>query len=135
MTERRDFLKIALSTTAGATAFNATGVFAGTASLPPGLIYTEANPGKWAKKVNSHLPVVEVADGKVTVTTNHGMSEEHFIVRHTLVTRAGEVVGENTFSPDDENAVSMFDLPAGETAFYATSFCNKHDLWVAAFSV
>ncbi len=135
MHERRGFLKAALATTAVAAAVNGRIALAGAVPLPPGLIYTAENPGKWAKKVKSHLPVVEVTGGKVTVTTHHGMSEAHFIVRHTLVTLGGEVVGENTFSPDDEKAVSVFELPSGEKALYATSFCNKHDLWVAEFTV
>ena len=61
---------------------------------------------------------------------NHPMTEPHFIVRHTLVGDDGEVLGEKTFSPDNEKAVSEFKVPTGKKVRYATSFCNKHDFWV-----
>lgn len=134
MTNRRDFLKASLAATAGVSVANVGIVSASTATLPPGLIYTGENPGKWDKKVKSHLPVVKVEGNKVTVETKHGMTEKHYIVRHTLVSKDGEVLAEKTFSPDDEAALSVFELPSGKTALYATSFCNKHDMWVAEIS-
>lgn len=135
MTNRRKFLQATIATAAGALAANTSQVSAMASSLPGGLIYTKENPGMWSGKIKGHLPVVTVAGNKVTVETKHGMSNKHFIVRHTLVTKGGEVIDTNTFSPKDEAAVSIFELPAGEHAFYATSFCNKHDLWVTEFSV
>lgn len=131
MSNRRDFLKASLAVAAGASAGSITLASADSGALPKGVIYTRENPGKWDKKVNSHLPVVTVDGGKVTVETKHGMSEKHFIVRHTIVAADGEVLGEKTFSPSDDDAKSVFELPAGKTALYATSFCNKHDMWVA----
>ena len=131
MSNRRDFLKASLAVAAGVSAGNISIASADTSSLPKGVIYTKENPGKWAKKVKSHLPVVTVEGGRVTVETKHGMSEKHFIVRHTIVAADGEVLGEKTFWPSDEEAKSVFELPAGKTALYATSFCNKHDMWVA----
>ena len=104
------------------------------ASLQPfgGIIYTKENPGKWKGKVGSHAPQISVAGRKVTVTTPHPMSQGHFIVRHTLVLKDGSVGGEKTFFPvKDTKAVSTFELPEGyKSSFYATSFCNLHDLWV-----
>lgn len=135
MKNRRDFMKSSLAIAAGAFAVNASPALANKPSFASGLIYTRDNPGKWAKKVESHLPIVKVEGKKVTITTDHGMSEKHFIVRHTLVSGEGNVLGENTFSPDDEEAVSVFEIEGEHTALYATSFCNKHDLWVEAFSV
>jgi len=134
MSNRRDFLKASLGVAAGVSAANIGIVSADSSMLPPGLIYTKENPGKWDKKVKSHLPMVKVEGSTVTVETKHGMSEEHFIVRHTLVAKDGEVLGEKTFSPSDDDAISVFELPAGKTALYATSFCNKHDMWVAEIS-
>jgi len=134
MSNRRDFLKASLGVAAGVSAANIGIVSADSSMLPPGLIYTKENPGKWDKKVKSHLPMVKVEGNTVTVETKHGMSEEHFIVRHTLVAKDGEVLGEKTFSPSDDDAISVFELPAGKTALYATSFCNKHDMWVAEIS-
>ncbi len=131
MSNRRDFLKASLAVAAGVSAGNITIASAASGALPAGVIYTKENPGKWAKKVKSHLPVVTVDGGRVTVETKHGMSEKHFIVRHTIVAADGEVLGEKTFYPSDEEAKSVFELPAGKKALYATSFCNKHDMWVA----
>lgn len=97
-----------------------------------GIVYTNANPGKWSKKIGSHAPLISIAGSKVTVTTAHPMSQEHYIVRHTLVLEDGTVAGAKTFYPmQDTKAVSKFELPTGYKAkFYATSFCNLHDLWV-----
>ena len=97
-----------------------------------GIIYTKDNPGKWKGKEGSHVPKISVEGRKVTVTTPHPMSQGHYIVRHTLVLKDGSVIGENTFFPvKDTKAVSNFELPEGyKSSFYATSFCNLHDLWV-----
>ncbi|OAD21094.1 Desulfoferrodoxin, ferrous iron-binding region domain protein, partial [Candidatus Thiomargarita nelsonii] len=105
-------------------------------SWPSNIVYTAENPGQWAKKVGGHLPKVSIEGNKITITTDHGMSEKHYIVRHTLVSEDGKVLGAKTFSPSDEEAVSTFDLPEGPISkLYATSFCNKHDLWVTEFTV
>jgi len=96
-----------------------------------GVIYTKDNPGKWGKKVGSHLPSITVENSKVTLETKHPMSEKHYIVRHTLVLEDGTVAGAKTFYPDTKNAVSIFDLPAGyKGKIYGTSFCNLHDFWL-----
>tara|TARA_B100000315_G_C14576139_1_gene587999 strand:+ start:535 stop:942 length:408 start_codon:yes stop_codon:yes gene_type:complete len=134
--KRRDFLKSTLLVAAGAlmpASFNA---FAGSGLEFPGIIYTPDNSGKWSAKVGGHMPNVALQGDEVNITTNHSMSQEHYIVRHTLVSKEGEVLGEKTFYPSDPEAVSTFQLPKGSgQKFYATSFCNKHDFWVAAFSV
>ena len=115
------------------------GVKTARASLQPssGIIYTKENPGKWEGKAGSHAPQISVAGRKVTITTPHPMSQGHFIVRHTLVLKDGSVAGEKTFFPvKDTKAVSTFELPEGyKSSFYATSFCNLHDLWVTEGSL
>jgi superoxide reductase len=104
------------------------------ASVQPfaGIIYTKENPGKWKEKVGSHAPQISVEGRQVTITTPHPMSQGHFIVRHTLILKDGSVAGEKTFFPvKDTKPVSTFELPEGyKSSFYATSFCNLHDLWV-----
>ena len=135
MKNRRDFLKTSLVISAGVVATNSAPVFASTTAFQKGIIYTKDNPGKWAKKVGGHLPIVTVDGNQVTIETKHGMSEEHYIVRHTIVSGNGEVLGEKTFSPTDEKALSVFKLEGKYSVLYATSFCNKHDLWVSEFSV
>lgn len=102
----------------------------------PGIIFTEESQAGWDGKAGSHVPKVTVKDNKVTLLTEHGMSETHFIVRHTLVDEKGTMLGSKTFSGSDEKAESTFELPAGfKGKLYATSFCNKHDFWLKEFSV
>jgi len=137
MNNRRDFLKltfgVAIAGIVGSkAAFADSG---GKAAFPAGVVYTRENPGRWAAKVGSHLPQVSVSGRKVTVTTKHPMSEKHYIVRHTLVAEDGTILGAKTFYPTDKKAVSEFEVPAGITAFYATSFCNLHDFWVLKFAM
>ena len=63
--------------------------------------------------MDSHLPSIAIDGNQVTVETNHGMSNKHFIVRHTLISKDGEVLGEKTFTPDDDDAISSYTLPDG----------------------
>ncbi len=137
MKTRRNFLKTTAIVAAGVAVSGKAMAAKGkkhTLDLP-GLIYTEEQQGKWQNKAASHLPQVTVEGNKVTLVTNHGMSEQHYIVRHTLVDTEGNVLGAKTFYPVDEPK-SVFELPEGfKGKLYATSFCNKHDFWVAAFEV
>lgn len=135
MNSRRKFLQTALVLAGGMAISSPKQVFAGADSYA-GIVYTKNNPGKWAKKVGSHLPQVTVKDKKVTILTDHPMGEKHYIVRHTLVTADGKVLGEKTFYPTDKKAESNYELPQGHASIlYATSFCNKHDFWVAEVKV
>ncbi|OHB89490.1 MAG: hypothetical protein A3D13_05720 [Planctomycetes bacterium RIFCSPHIGHO2_02_FULL_40_12] len=140
MSNRRTFLKSSLAVAAGLAVGHVSPVSADTVSFPNGIVYTKNNPGKWSQKVNGHAPIVNVEGNKVTVTTTHGMTDEHYIVRHTIVSENGDVLGEKTFSPSDAEAKSVFELSDvsskyvwDTTTLYATSFCNKHDLWVTEF--
>ena len=131
MQHRRDFLK---STAATASLL-------AVSSLPqPALaadtkfknvIFTQDDPGRWEGKQRVHVPQVKIRGSKVAVVTNHPMSNEHFIVRHTLVLANGTYVGSKTFTPADKPQ-SEYELPAGyKGKFYVTSFCNLHDFWLA----
>ncbi len=136
MTERREFIKGTLIVAAGMVVAGPLAGSAMAATLPPGLVYTKKNPGMWAAKVGSHAPVVSVEGRNVTIRTNHSMSEKHYIVRHTLVSADGRVLGTKTFYPTDKEPVSTFKLPEVYTStLYATSFCNKHDFWVTVFNL
>lgn len=132
MATRRNILKTTIALPAILAGGQLTQVFAKapSADCPEGIVYTKEKPGKWSKKIRSHAPMVSIKDGNITLETVHGMSEEHYIVRHTLVTESGKVIGEKTFYPKDKNAVSTFKLPENPKVLYATSFCNKHDLWL-----
>lgn len=138
MSNRRSFIKGALSVAAVASTASVTRSMA--LSAPPvamaGIIYTKENPGMWAKKVGGHLPSIDLDGSKVTIATDHGMSVKHFIVRHTLVDANGKTLGAKTFTPDDEKPISTYTLPEGyKGKLYATSFCNKHDFWLAETEV
>jgi superoxide reductase len=87
-------------------------------------------------KEGAHVPKVTVAGGKVTILTPHPMTPPHFIVKHTLLTPEGKIIGEKTFTAADPKAESAYDLPAGfKGALWATSFCNLHDLWLTELTV
>jgi superoxide reductase len=136
MTDRRNFIKTSLIVAGGmaisSTAFAAKKSTTGT----KGLIYSKDNAGMWAEKVGSHAPMVEVNGNIITLTTEHGMSERHYIVRHTLVAADGIVLGDKTFYPEDPKAVSTYELNEGSKGkYFATSFCNKHDFWVTEFEI
>ena len=136
MQKRRDFVKTSLLMAAGTAIGSSSAASAKNKLKFSGIIYTADDPGKWDKKVGSHAPKVAVKGKNVTITTKHGMTEQHYIVRHTLVSEKGEVLGEKTFYPTDKKAISTFTLPEkNNSKLYATSFCNKHDLWITEFSV
>ena len=145
MSNRRKFLKSSLAVAAGLVVGRVSPVSAGQASCSfpkKGIIYSKKYPGKWSGKIGGHVPNVEVDGNKVTITTKHGMSDEHYIVRHTLVNTNGKVLGEKTFKSSDAETKSVFELSDTSTKYawdtttlYATSFCNKHDLWVTRFEV
>ena len=135
MGSRRSFLKGSLVLAGTVAAGHVAEAQAGTA-LPPALVYTKDAPGRWAGKEGLHVPKVAVEGGKVTIVTPHPMTAQHFIVKHTLITPAGKLVGEKTFASTDAKAESAYDLPAGFTGtLWATSFCNLHDLWLTEVTV
>ena len=149
MSERRNFLKLVAAGPAGALLlpmFSETG--AGTMAadlesaadvlgkLPDNIIYSAAHPGVWKGKEGSHIPAVDVKKSgdklSLRVETKHGMSESHYIVRHTVVTDCGKVVGAKTFKWNDEPTSEYeFELDGKCKQFFVMSYCNLHDLWVA----
>lgn len=132
MSDRRQFLKIALTAAAGV-AVGGVNASAETGPFPSGVVYTESDPGMWKKKVGSHLPQVSVDGDKVIIETRHGMSKDHYIVRHTLVAGDGTVIGSKVFTPDGK-PISSYAIP-GKGDYFATSFCNLHDFWVTKFTI
>ncbi len=134
MKERREFLKTSLALAALAATGKALDAEAAT-QFPAGLIYTKASLGRWAGKEKLHLPQVTVKGRGLKIVTPHPMTEKHFIVKHTLLTPEGKVLGEKTFTPAD-TAESSYQLPEGfQGLLWATSFCNLHDLWLTEYKV
>lgn len=136
MKDRRNFIKTTLLV-AGGVALSKPLLAKGKNSCDfKGVIYSEKEQGMWEGKAISHIPQVTVEGRNVTLFTKHGMSEKHYIVRHTLVSESGEVLGTKTFYPSDTKAESTHILPEGfKGKVYATSFCNKHDFWMTSFEV
>ena len=135
MKNRRDFLKSSVAVAIGMAIGAPKKIFAFSGYFS-GMFYTKENPGKWAGKEGSLAPKVTVEGKKVTVKTPHPMTEKHYIVRHTLVSADGKVLGEKTFYPSNPKAISTYELPEKHSSkVYATSFCNLHDLWVTEFNV
>jgi len=134
MNNRRDFMKTSLVASAGLMAAVSSSV-ASTKKPRNIFAYSADDQGRWEGKAGSHAPVITQADGKITVETKHGMSEGHYIVKHTIVTEEGEVLGDNVFFPSDKKAISSYEIKGKHTKLYALSFCNLHDLWVTEFTV
>ena len=132
--QRRDFAKTAIFGLAAATVLPAAARAAG-AGPNENVVFTAENPGHWAKVVASHAPQASVADGKVTIKTAHGQSEEHYIVSHSVILGDGTFVSRKTFTHKDE-PVSEHALPAGyKGKVTVTSTCNQHDYWVSTITV
>ncbi len=135
MKGRREFLKGSLVLAGAAVVGSAVRGRAET-MFPAGLIYTKEAPGRWEGKQGGHAPKVTVEGRNVKVLTSHPMSQKHYIVKHTLLTPEGKVLGEKTFAYTDSAAESSYELPGGvEGTLWATSFCNLHDFWLTEFTV
>ncbi|HIC44797.1 MAG TPA: twin-arginine translocation signal domain-containing protein [Sulfurimonas sp.] len=134
MNNRRDFMKTSLVASAGLMAAVSTSI--ASSNTPKNIFaYSTANQGRWEGKAASHAPIITSEKGKITVETQHGMAEKHYIVKHSIITEEGEVLGENVFFPSDKQAISSYEIKGKHTKLYALSFCNLHDLWVTEFSV
>jgi superoxide reductase len=135
MKARREFLKRSLAVS-GAAITGTAALAQAAEKFPAGLIYTKDAPGHWKGKEGLHVPQVMVHEKMIMITTPHPMTEKHFIVKHTLLTSKGVLIGEKTFSNTDAKAESSFDLPEGtKGVLWATSFCNLHDLWLTEFKI
>ncbi len=135
MNDRRNFMKTTVAI-ASISAFNSIPrAFAESTPMYTNIIYTKDNPGKWSQKVDLHAPEVTVTGDKIKVITKHPMSDQHFIVRHTVILEDGTYVGATTFTPADKPE-SSHELPKGyKGKFYVTSFCNQHDFWLTETKV
>jgi superoxide reductase len=133
---RRNFMRLGLAS-AGFLTLNATPLLAAetkTAGIigAGGLFYTKENAGRWAGKIATHLPTVEIEKSTVKVTTAHEMNGfEHYIVKHVLLDKNYQFLDEHFFNPTtDKIAQSTFNLPNYSGTLHVLSLCNKHDLWL-----
>lgn len=135
MQKRRDFLKTSLVASAGLVAATVLPASAAEDSKVNIFAYTQEHQGRWEGKSGSHAPIITIEGNKITMETKHGMSEAHYIVKHSLRDGNGNVLGEQVFFPQDKKAISTYVVEGKHSELYALSFCNIHDLWVTKFSV
>lgn len=89
---------------------------------------TKIEAGTVEASREKHIPVAEVADGKVKVTVGsveHPMAEEHSILWVYLETDKG---GQRKCLKPGEAPTVEFAL-AGETPIAVYAYCNLHGLW------
>ena len=99
------------------------------------VVFTKDNPGHWAGKEGAHVPIATVSGNSLTVKTPHPISDDHFIVSHTVVLDSGKYLDRKTFTSKDQ-PVSTHTLPDGyKGGITVTSACNLHDLWMATITV
>ena len=73
--------------------------------------------------IEKHVPTYEVKDGKIYVTVNHVMEDEHYIEWISLVTKSKEIT---KYLDPGKDAVAHFKYTPGSTLY---AYCNKHGLW------
>ena len=131
---RRNFAKSAVAGVVVAAGL-ATTSRAATTNPNENIIFTATDPGYWAGKEGTHVPVVTINGGMINVKTPHTMAESHFIVSHSVVLADGKYLGRKVFTSKDE-PVSHHALPAGyKGKVTVTSRCNLHDFWLTTVTV
>lgn len=70
-----------------------------------------------------HVPTYEVKDGKIYVTVNHVMEEDHFIEWINIAFGNKDVT---TYLEPGKNATAHCKYVPGSTVY---AYCNKHGLW------
>ena len=73
--------------------------------------------------IEKHVPTYEVKDGKIFVTVNHVMEEEHYIEWISVV--FDNKTCTKYFKPGEESTMHCKYVP-GSTIY---AYCNKHSLW------
>jgi superoxide reductase len=129
--DRRRFIRLtAVGAASGIIA--PTSVLAASSSMAGGVYYTKEAPGRWNKKIDGHLPIIEVSGTNIQVTTPHAMnSYEHYIVKHMILNDKFEFIDEKMFDPmKDKSPISQFDLAGYSGRIHVLSACNKHDTWL-----
>lgn len=100
------------------------------------IVRTRKDPGAYGGKEDSHVPRIEWkktdAGLSVTVSVDHEMNPEtpHYIMWIGLWDESGRLIGEKTFSAEDEAAVAVFELNRTPSGFKAYEKCNLHGVWM-----
>jgi superoxide reductase len=113
-----------------------------TSKMAGGIYYTREFPGRWDKKINSHVPKVDVSakgggEFEVVVTTFHSFTGyRHYIVKHMLLDSEFNFIEEYMFDPEKEDeAKSRYTLRNLKGQLHALSVCNRHDAWLTTVEV
>ena len=139
---RRNFIKfnslLSLATVSGL--YFPRAVFAGNdiinSSLAGKIFYTENNPGRWAKKINGHLPTFIKDNNTVEITTGHEMNGyDHYIIKHMLFDENFMLIKEVMFNPENDAPISVHDISNLKNKIYGLSLCNKHDAWLNSHKI
>jgi|TARA_B110000977_G_C10684267_1_gene340839 desulfoferrodoxin (superoxide reductase-like protein) len=95
-----------------------------------GGVFSPSAPGKWAGKEGGHTPVIVAnADGSVTVSTPHGMADDHWIEYVYAKDASGAVVAIANFTGAGAAASVTFTPAGAASEIQPFSFCNKHNTW------
>lgn len=73
--------------------------------------------------IEKHVPEYEVKDGKIFVTVNHVMEEDHYIEWISIVMDGKECT---TYLKPGMEAKAHCKYVPGSTIY---AYCNKHELW------
>ena len=73
--------------------------------------------------VEKHVPTYEVKDGKIFVTVNHVMEEDHYIEWIAICSEEKECI---TYLKPGMEAKAHCKYIPGSTIY---AYCNKHGLW------
>jgi superoxide reductase len=141
--ERRDFIRLSAASAGASLIIPTLALAAGDelSTASKDIYYTKDAPGRWAGKIATHLPTIEITKAEntstVKIATPHEIKGyEHYIVKHVLLDKNYKFIDEHLFDPTKENAaVSTFTLNNYSGAVYALSLCNKHDLWLNSAEV
>jgi superoxide reductase len=141
--ERRDFIRLSVASAGASLIAPAITSAAAGKPVPPAadLYYTKEAPGRWAGKVATHLPNIEISKTADSVTvkivTPHEMKGyEHYIVKHVLLDKDYKFLNEQLFDPTKDSVPSSeFSLKSYTGTIFAVSMCNKHDVWVNSAEV
>jgi desulfoferrodoxin (superoxide reductase-like protein) len=93
-------------------------------------------PDAFSTKPPSHVPVISVSSGVVTLSVGasvHGMSDAHHITAVWVRDQTGIVIFYKAFAADGSGTpVVTFTVPAGSTALTPYEHCNLHGTWRGA---
>ncbi len=101
-----------------------------------GMYHTKDAPGRWAKKIDGHLPNIEVKkddrSSVVKIVTAHVMDPyAHYIVKHIVLDNDYNFLAEHMFDPiKDKVPISEISVGTYRGVINVLSVCNKHDTWL-----